>query len=197
MQKILILNFFTTVNVPASRLLSLVKYHASYIMSPVPRILSHVFCLMSPVLRLQSHVSYLTSPVSRVLSVSHVTSSAYSFLPAPPVPIILPAVSCLPSPVLCLMLCLMSHVSCDCLTDSFSLLKFRFIVFYTTYMYRVYLIVPTSGILLKLCAKFWFGMAQIWHELAPLVSRHCHRAIFLLSRHRDVRHLFFSSRQWR
>ena len=49
---------------------------------------------------------------------------------------------------------------------------------------------------LRFLCKIWFNnnleMARI---SAILFSRHCHRAVFLLSRHCDVCHLF-SSRQW-
>ena len=59
--------------------------------SPVPPLLSHLFCLTSPIPRLLSHVSSLSSPVPPLLS--HVSCLISSFSP------LLSHLSCLTSPV--------------------------------------------------------------------------------------------------
>ena len=149
-----------------------------------PHLLSHVSCLTSPVLSpvshllslvlsLLFHVSCLTSPVSHLMS--PVSSPLYHIfcLTSP--------VSCLTSPVAYLLL----HISCltwpPLSTVSFSLLKCRFIVFYSIVFFNR----PRSDILLRLLCKIWFENGAIF------VSRHCPRAIlFTFSRHRNVRPLF-------
>ena len=172
---------------PFSRLL----YHVSCLMSSVSCLLSPVLCplshvsfLTAPVSCLLSHVSCLTAPVSCLLSHASYVMSPFSCL--------LCHVSCLLYPVsqilfpVSYLLCDVSYLMCPACTTymyeyqqnykislsvTFSLLKFRFVLFYIISNR------PISGHYSYLDFHETFG-SEMSRIRAILFSCHCQRTIF-------------------
>ena len=150
--------------------------------------MSHNFCLTLPNSGFMSHISCLMSHVSCILlCISCLMSHIYCL--TSPVSCLLSYVSRLTYPASCL-LSYVSSIYClykrqqyytILLSVSFPLLKLRKIVLY------ILSYCPKSAIKMDFIQK----LAQKWRDLEPpYILRHCHLTIFLLSRYRDIIHLF-------